>query len=155
MNLYHKSILLGIAKGLGKPIKVDLTTANLERARFARVCVEVNLKKPLKETVLINGERYYVSYEVLTNICSICGLYGHTVHTCRRGVQECVGIPTAPRLIEGGDRTESGDRSGGRQEEDGFIPVWYSGRWSKTKRNMVALAPEGVEKKMLEKISAI
>lgn len=43
VNFYHKSILMGIAKGLGKPIRVDSTTLNFERARFARVCVEVNL----------------------------------------------------------------------------------------------------------------
>lgn len=58
VNFYHRAILIGIASGLGRPIKVDLTTLNLERARFARVCVEVNLAKQLKGTMLINGERY-------------------------------------------------------------------------------------------------
>lgn len=82
VNFYHKTILMGIAKGLGKPIKVDMTTLNFERARFARVCVEVNLKKPLKGTVMINGARYYVSYEGLMSICSCCGMYGHLVHNC-------------------------------------------------------------------------
>ncbi|XP_010425860.1 PREDICTED: uncharacterized protein LOC104710904 [Camelina sativa] len=77
LNFYHRSILMAIAKGLGKPLKVDLITSNLERARFARICVEVDLKNPLKGTVLINGERYYVSYEGLSTICSSCGLYGH------------------------------------------------------------------------------
>lgn len=70
VNFYHKSILIGIAKELGKPFKVDLTMLSFERARFARVCYEVNLKKPLKESIMINGERYFVSYEGLTNICS-------------------------------------------------------------------------------------
>lgn len=82
INFYHKSILMGIARGLGKPIRVDLTTLQCERARFARICVEVNLKKPLKGTIFINGERYYVSYEGLSSICSKCGLYGHLVHSC-------------------------------------------------------------------------
>lgn len=85
VNFYHKSILMGIAKGLGKPIRVDDTTLNLERARFARVCVEVDLRKPLKGSVLINKERYYVSYEGLSNICSNCGIYGHLVHKCPHG----------------------------------------------------------------------
>lgn len=48
VNYYHQSILMGIAKGLGTPIKLDQTTLNFERARFARVCVEVDLRKPLK-----------------------------------------------------------------------------------------------------------
>lgn len=88
VNFYHKSILMGIARGLGKPIKVDPTTLQFERARFARVCVEVNLKKPLKGTVVINGERYFVSYEGFTNICAGCGLYGHMVHNCPRVRQD-------------------------------------------------------------------
>lgn len=94
VNFYHKAILMGIAKGLGKPVRVDATTLNFERARFARVCVEVNLKKSLKGSVLINGERYFVSYEGLTNICSLCGLYGHLVHSCSKRVHENV-IPPA------------------------------------------------------------
>lgn len=88
VNFYHMSILMGIARGLGNPIKVDLTTLNFERARFARVCVEVNLKKLLKGTVMVNGERYFVAYEGLPNICSGCGLYGHLIHNCPKRCQE-------------------------------------------------------------------
>ncbi|CAA7053602.1 unnamed protein product [Microthlaspi erraticum] len=84
VNFYHRAILMGIAKGLGKPLRVDPTTLNVERARFARICVEVNLRQPLKGSVMINGERYYVSYAGLTNICSRCGIYGHALHTCPR-----------------------------------------------------------------------
>ncbi|KAG7552429.1 hypothetical protein ISN45_Aa06g030300 [Arabidopsis thaliana x Arabidopsis arenosa] len=86
LNFYHKLVMMGIARGLGKPIKVTLTTLNFERARFARVCVKVNLMKPLKGIVMINGERYFVSYEGLSNICSMCGMYGHLVHACPQAV---------------------------------------------------------------------
>lgn len=96
VNFYHNAILLGIAKGLGRPVKVDDTTLNFERARFARVCVEVNLSRPLKGTVMINGERYFVAYEGLTNICSGCGIYGHLVHNCPRRVVE----PVVDRVVE-------------------------------------------------------
>lgn len=123
VNFYHRSILMGIARGLGKPIKVDSTTLNFERARFARVCVEVNLKKPLKGTVMINGERYYVSYEGLTNICSLCGLYGHMMHACHRGGMEKVAeVP----LLNGITETNKSP-----QEDDGFTVVQRSGRRAK------------------------
>ena len=88
VNFYHKTILMGIAKGLGKPIKVDCTTLKVERARFARICVEVNLNKPLKGTFMINGERYCVSYEGISTICSSCGMYGHLAYSCPRKVLE-------------------------------------------------------------------
>ncbi|XP_010513494.2 PREDICTED: uncharacterized protein LOC104789504 [Camelina sativa] len=96
VHFYHRSILMGIAKGLGKPVRVDLTTLNFERARFARICVEVDLKKPLKGSVMVNGERFYVLYEGLTNICSLCGLYGHLVHSCPQNRRDVLPVEVAP-----------------------------------------------------------
>lgn len=88
VNFYHKTILMGIAKELGRPIKVDLTTLKFERARYAIICVEVNLNKPLKGTMMVNGERYFVSYEGISSISSTCGMYGHLVHACPWNVTE-------------------------------------------------------------------
>lgn len=115
INFYHKAILLGIARSLDKPIRVDATTLNLERARFARVCVEVNLSKPLKGSVVINGGRYFVSYEGLTNICAKCGVYGHSIHKCPQGA-----------LVQsGGDLVQSKvvTSNQGRESEDGIRPA--------------------------------
>lgn len=120
VNFYHDEILLVLARGLGTPVKVDQTTLNFERARFARVCVEVNLSKPLKDTVKINGERYYVAYEGLSQICSGCGVYGHLVHNCPRRVVERVvekEVPVVPV-------TETGVQPVG----DGFTMVRRKGR---------------------------
>lgn len=121
INFYHKSILMGIARGLGRPIKVDLNTLNFERGRFARVCVEVNLKKPLKGTLMINGERYFVLYEGLTTICAQCGLYGHLVHACPRGASEKViemdVVGATPNVDSGQIMNKSCSM------EDGFTPV--------------------------------
>ncbi|KAL8139415.1 hypothetical protein V2J09_005436 [Rumex salicifolius] len=116
MNYYHRAILKGIAEGLGKPVKVDMTTLKLERGRFARVCVEVNLKRPLKGTVLVNGERYFVSYEGLSNICSGCGVYGHLVAVCPRRPKEQV----VPEQQNGPESSEMGERRQAGQMEDGF-----------------------------------
>lgn len=112
VNFYHRSILMGIAKGLRKPVRVDLTTLNFERARFARICVEVNLAKPLKGTVLINGERYFVAYEGLSEICSKCGIYGHLVHGCPKTIAERVASratqPELPGAIQATQMQENG-----------------------------------------------
>lgn len=108
---------MGIAKGLGKPVRVDTTTLNFERARYARVCVEVNLKRPLKGTVMINGERYFVSYEGLSSICSLCGIFGHSVHTCSKRVQGSVNPPAT----QVSPMYESGN--GAVPAEEGFTQV--------------------------------
>ncbi|KAL9308483.1 putative transcription factor interactor and regulator CCHC(Zn) family [Arabidopsis thaliana] len=120
LNLYDKSILMKLATGLGKPLKVDEMTLNYERARFARVCVEINLRRPLKGSVVINGERYFVSYEGLTNICSHCGIYGHLVHTCPNGAPVQAGQTQKQNVSE--------KTNGGVQENDGFTTVGRSGR---------------------------
>ncbi|EOA28792.1 hypothetical protein CARUB_v10025024mg, partial [Capsella rubella] len=90
VHYYHKTILMGIAEALGKPLRADLTTLQVERARFARVCIEVNLKKPLKGSVMVNGERYMASYEGLNTICSSCGIYGHLASVCPKRLTESV-----------------------------------------------------------------
>lgn len=135
VNFYHRSILLGIAKGLGKPIRVDLTTLNFERARFARVCVEVNLAKPLKGTVLINGERYFVAYEGLSDICSKCGIYGHLVHGCPKTIAERMAnqtIQTEAPIV-----AQPPPRQNPIMQEDGFTQARASRRGTQTQPQMV------------------
>ncbi|XP_024009270.1 uncharacterized protein LOC112084381 [Eutrema salsugineum] len=129
VNLYHKSILMGIAKGLGKSVRVDVMTLNLERARFARVCVEVDLRKPLKGSVKINNERYYVAYEGMTNICSNCGIYGHLVHRCPSLEVPQQKSPVMEKAIV--ETRKEGT------EEEGFITVRRPNRRSKEQANPV------------------
>jgi len=123
VNFYHPSILMSIAGGLGKPFKVDTMTLNHERARFARVCVEMNLAKPLKGTIMVNGDRYYVAYEGLTNICSTCGLYGHLVHTCPRVVQEQSKEGPRTDVSEGPRDFSQGVPKKNQSGNDGFTMV--------------------------------
>lgn len=40
---YDKSVLLGMASAMGKPIRVDQNTLKVERGRFAQICVEIDL----------------------------------------------------------------------------------------------------------------
>ena len=126
VNFYHRSILMGIAKGLGKPIRVDPTTLNFERARFARICVEVNLTKPLKGTVLINGERYFVAYEGLSEICSKCGVYGHLVHGWPRTIAERVA--SSMTMTEVSAQVEQTAAQVSLAQDDGFTQARGSRR---------------------------
>ncbi|KAG7583528.1 hypothetical protein ISN44_As08g030360 [Arabidopsis suecica] len=108
VNFYHRSILLGIAKGLGHPIKVDLTTLKFERARFARVCVEVNLKKPLKGTVMVNGESLS-SWPNRSRMQIRCGEGEYTEHGWEIGKKKKRGILNSITIIMD-DFDESVDR---------------------------------------------
>lgn len=135
VNFYHRVILMGIAEGLKKPIKVDLTTVRVERARFARVCVEVNLKKPLKGTIMVNGERDYVSYEGLSNICPTCGVFGHMVSVFPKRASEQIMQQTMPGNDTGLVR--------GEQVSDGFAEVRNIGRHAVKPGTRVVYATSG------------
>lgn len=62
---YDESLLWALASAIGTPVKVDLHTLRIERGRFARLCVEIDLSLPVVGKVGINGEWYIVQYEGL------------------------------------------------------------------------------------------
>lgn len=79
---YDESILMTLASTIGKPIKVDSNTLDVRRGRFARVCVEIDLTKPVIGKVGLQGFWYNVEYEGLHRLCTKCGCYGHLTREC-------------------------------------------------------------------------
>ncbi|GAB2254148.1 hypothetical protein Droror1_Dr00021957 [Drosera rotundifolia] len=79
---YESNVLQTIATTIGKPYKVDDTTLNAARGRFARICVELDLSVSLVGAVIVDDKRYQVEYEGLHIICFHCGLYGHGSDAC-------------------------------------------------------------------------
>jgi hypothetical protein len=67
---------------LGSVVKVDKLTLAQVRGQFARLCVEVDLNKPLIPFVDVEGCRYGVVYEGISMICFNCGCFGHVQATC-------------------------------------------------------------------------
>lgn len=79
---YDESFLLAMASAIGRPIKVDTNTLKVERGKFARVCVEIDLTLPVVGKIWVNGHWYKVQYEGLHLICTNCGCYGHLGRNC-------------------------------------------------------------------------
>jgi hypothetical protein len=48
---------------IGHPVKVDLDTLRVEYGRFARVCVDIDIRYTVAGKIGINGEWYEVQYE--------------------------------------------------------------------------------------------
>ncbi|CAN1185486.1 hypothetical protein LINPERHAP2_LOCUS37578 [Linum perenne] len=67
---------------IGKTVRLDLATAEGTRGRYARVCVEVDVTKPLLGKYMIEDKVFRVEYESLENVCFECGFYGHKKETC-------------------------------------------------------------------------
>ncbi|CAN1311982.1 hypothetical protein LINPERPRIM_LOCUS28526 [Linum perenne] len=71
-----------IGNAIGRTVRLDLATSEGARARYARVCVEVDLTKPLLGKYMIEDRTFHVEYESLERICFNCGIYGHQIDDC-------------------------------------------------------------------------
>ncbi|CAL2259569.1 unnamed protein product [Prunus armeniaca] len=73
---------------LGKLLKIDSLTIAQNRGKFARLCVELDLTKPLDAFIQINQNWYNIEYEGLPDICYLCGRYGHKREKCELNVKD-------------------------------------------------------------------
>ncbi|KAJ1389495.1 hypothetical protein SESBI_38230 [Sesbania bispinosa] len=93
IEYYDDHILWRIGDVVGHTIKIDPNTLGqheddlgtsmvTEKARFARICVEVDLRKVLIARFKLHGRVYHVKYEGLHLICFKCGCFGHCKELC-------------------------------------------------------------------------
>ncbi|KAI9116614.1 hypothetical protein K1719_012272 [Acacia pycnantha] len=93
---------------IGKMIKVDRSTSIYDKGGFARICVEIDLKKPLLPTYLVFGEERPIIYEGLHSVCLSCGKYGHQQSGCP--------LNRPPVVTQGSDQGKKDE--GGREGVD-------------------------------------
>lgn len=77
LEYYDTSVLWKIGNKIGKTLKIDRTTSVGMRGNFARLCVEVDLTKPLLAKFKLRRRVRRIMYEGLHSICFHCGQYGH------------------------------------------------------------------------------
>lgn len=104
LELYNKKFLTRLGASFGMLLKVDQLTSIHSRGKFARICVEMDLEKPVVPQVRVRGEVLKLEYEGLHTICFFCGVYGHKESECMRKVVE----PTPPMREEGSGGTMVG-----------------------------------------------
>lgn len=86
MDFWEAETLESITAHIGNLLKVDDLTNSLVRSRFARVCLEVDLSKPLSRGFWLGYDLHrvfvVVLYERLPTFCYSCCLVGHGSNTC-------------------------------------------------------------------------
>ncbi|CAI0428987.1 unnamed protein product [Linum tenue] len=82
IHFYHKEVLTQLGNLIGRTIKLDYHTLNQQRAKFARIAVEVDLDKPLVPRIFLDDGWQKVEYENLPIVCFECGKIDHTNSTC-------------------------------------------------------------------------
>lgn len=115
---------------IGKTLKVVKTTQLTSQGNLARVCVEVDLAKPLKARYKFRGRTLKLQYEGLYNLCFQCGKYGHRIPKCSRA---------SMNDISSNDSTASHERVEGRtpdpQNQEVAKESKYYGQWMLGKRH--------------------
>ncbi|XP_057444958.1 uncharacterized protein LOC130737217 [Lotus japonicus] len=104
---YNESFLMSVARFIGKPIKVDFNTLSGERGKYARICVELDLSKPVFGRIMIEDYWYKIEYEGLHVICTKCGCYGHRTRECA-GMVPVAAKPSVEVAPGMGTQTEPG-----------------------------------------------
>nr|POE85635.1 hypothetical protein CFP56_55110 [Quercus suber] len=61
---------------------IDTHTALEARGRYARLCIQVDVNKPLINTILIGRFEQPVLYEGIHKLCFSCGRIGHKIESC-------------------------------------------------------------------------
>nr|POE69034.1 uncharacterized protein CFP56_77930 [Quercus suber] len=82
IEYYEVEVLKQIGNTIGKILRIDTHTAAEARGRFARLCVQVDIDKPLVTTILIGGLHQPVNYEGVNRLCFSCGRIGHRKEDC-------------------------------------------------------------------------
>ena len=88
IEFHEPSALLKIGQAIGPILHIDSHTTSNVRGRFARLCVQVNLDKPLINTIQFGKMAQMVQYEGLNSLCFAHGRIGHRKESCAYLIRE-------------------------------------------------------------------
>jgi len=88
IEFYEPSALLKIGQAIGPVLHINAYTASNVKGHFARQCVQVNLDKPLINSIQIGKMAQNVQYEGLNSLCFTCGRMGHRKESCTYTIRE-------------------------------------------------------------------
>ncbi|CAL1412967.1 unnamed protein product [Linum trigynum] len=100
IHFYHKEVVTTIGNLIGRTIKLDYHTLTQQRAKFARLAVEVDLSKQLVPRIWLDDAWQNVEYENLPEVCFECGRIGHCSAMCP--LLRPAALPNAV-VVAGGD----------------------------------------------------
>lgn len=111
---------------IGRPIRIDDATSLASRGLYARMCIEIDISKPLQAKFKLRKRVRKIEYEGIHLICFQCGVYGHHQENCKKDK----GREEAAEKMEHKDKTTNqendvrydGENNTRTEEEENTIP---------------------------------
>lgn len=117
IEYYNAEALYHIGKTIGNVLRVDTHTTSEARGKFARLCVQINMDKPLITIILIGKFEQPVCYKGIQKLCFDCERMGHQRKNCLYTIRH----KPRPREAESQKR-----RIKGKREYVYAIIVWLA-----------------------------
>ncbi|KAL0000751.1 hypothetical protein SO802_014532 [Lithocarpus litseifolius] len=118
IEYYDMEILKQIGKSVGHVLRIDTHTATETKERYARLCIQVDINKPLITSVVLGGREQPICYEGIHRLYFACGRIGHWREACPY-VDKQDRTSSLNGVMEGSDltRREVEARLGQKREE--------------------------------------
>ncbi|XP_059288464.1 uncharacterized protein LOC132041789 [Lycium ferocissimum] len=81
-KFYDAIVLAKIGNKIGRLIKIDACTSSTLLGRYARLCVELPIDKPVLTHIFIGSHRQQILYEGENFLCTNCGKLRHIAGQC-------------------------------------------------------------------------
>ena len=82
IEFYDASVLKEIGSVIGPVLRINSYTASETRGGYARLCVQIDLDKPLISSIRVGKLVQRVLYEGISSLCFCCGKLGHKQESC-------------------------------------------------------------------------
>ena len=82
IEFYDAAVLREIGSAIGPVLRIDSYTASESRGSYARLCVQVDLEKPLITSMRVGKLVQKVTYEGVSTLCFQCGRLGYKQDPC-------------------------------------------------------------------------
>ena len=117
IKYYDYSMLREIGEAKGPVLRINTQMAVESRGHFARLCVQVNLDKPIVRLLKFGGINQRIQYKGISSLFFDCGWVGHQVETY------CYIIRTSLAEDRNGEESKSqGTKECTAQDTEGFGP---------------------------------
>ena len=88
IKFYEMGVLKDIGNAIDPVLRIDVITASGTCGRYVRICVQVDLAKPLVRRVFIRHFGQEVLYEGISSLCFDCNRLGHRKEACTYSIKE-------------------------------------------------------------------